>query len=63
MLRAQPFLGGDAPLYADHAVMGAFLWARGVGGPDLLEPDDPVEAWRRRMIERLGEGSRALASG
>lgn len=63
VLRAQPYLGGDDPLYADHAVMGAFLWARGVGGPDLLKPDDPVEAWRRRMIERLGEGSRALASG
>ncbi len=63
VLRAQPFLGGDAPLYADHAVMGAFLWARGVSALDLLEADDPVEAWRKRMLERLGKGSRALTFG
>ncbi|TNC13503.1 glutathione S-transferase family protein [Methylobacterium terricola] len=63
VLRSQAFLGGEAPLYADHAVMGAFLWARGVSALALLEPDDPVEAWRLRMIERLGEGSRALAFG
>ncbi|MFH6782282.1 MULTISPECIES: glutathione S-transferase family protein [Methylobacterium] len=63
VLRAQAFLGGEAPLYADHAVMGAFLWARGVSALALLEPDDPVEAWRRRMLERMGEGSRALVSG
>ncbi|KMO29331.1 glutathione S-transferase N-terminal domain-containing protein [Methylobacterium aquaticum] len=63
VLRAQPFLGGDAPLYADHAVMGAFLWAHGVGAPDVLEPDDPVAVWRRRMLDRLGEGSRALTLG
>ncbi|TGD99857.1 glutathione S-transferase family protein [Methylobacterium nonmethylotrophicum] len=63
VLRSQPFLGGESPLYADHAVMGAFLWARGVSVQALLEPDDPVEAWRLRMLERLGEGSRALVSG
>jgi glutathione S-transferase len=63
VLRAQAFLGGEGPLYADHVVMGAFLWARGVGSLALLEPDDPVEAWRRRMLERMGEGSRALVSG
>ncbi|SFV04415.1 Glutathione S-transferase, N-terminal domain [Methylobacterium sp. 174MFSha1.1] len=63
VLRHQPFLGGDTPLYADHAVMGAFLWARGVSTLTLLEPDDPVEAWRRRMLERMGEGSRALVFG
>ncbi|BCM82691.1 glutathione S-transferase N-terminal domain-containing protein [Methylobacterium indicum] len=63
VLRAQPFLGGQAPLYADYAVMGAFLWAHAVGGPDLLEPDDPVEGWRKRMLGRMGEGSRALTFG
>ncbi|MGX7704573.1 glutathione S-transferase family protein [Methylobacterium sp. Gmos1] len=63
VLRAQAFLGGEGPLYADHVVMGAFLWARGVSALALLEPDDPVEAWRRRMLERMGEGSRALAFG
>lgn len=63
VLRQQPFLGGEGPLYADHAVMGAFLWARGVSALALLAPDDPVEAWHHRMIERMGEGSRALTAG
>ncbi len=63
VLRTQAFLGGEGPLYADHAVMGAFLWARGVSALALLAADDPVEAWRRRMLERLGEGSRALTAG
>ncbi|GJD99733.1 MULTISPECIES: glutathione S-transferase family protein [Methylobacterium] len=61
-LRAQPFLGGDGPLYADHIVMGAFLWARSVSARPLLEPDDPVAAWRERMLARLGEGSRGLVA-
>ncbi|KMO21137.1 glutathione S-transferase N-terminal domain-containing protein [Methylobacterium platani] len=63
VLRQQSYLGGDGPLYADHAVMGAFLWARGVGVQDLLEPDDPIAAWCRRMVDGMGEGSRALTSG
>lgn len=63
VLRHQPFLGGDAPLYADHVVMGAFLWARGVSALALLEADDPVEEWRKRMLDRMGEGSRALTFG
>jgi glutathione S-transferase len=63
VLRSQPFLGGETPLYADHAVMGAFLWARGVSALALLAPDDPVEAWHRRMLDRLGAGSRALTCG
>ena len=27
-LKAQPFLGGERPLYADYAVFGPFQWAR-----------------------------------
>ncbi|WP_018263538.1 glutathione S-transferase N-terminal domain-containing protein [Methylobacterium sp. WSM2598] len=61
-LREQPYLGGEAPLYADFAVMGAFLWARGVSARPLLDPDDPVEDWRRRMLARLGPDSRALTA-
>jgi glutathione S-transferase len=61
-LRQQPFLAGEAPLYADFAVMGAFLWARGVSPAALLPDDDPVEAWRQRMLARLGPESRAIVS-
>ncbi len=59
-LRAQPYLGGEGPLYADHCAMGAFLWARAVSPLRLLEEDDPVAAWRNRMLDRLGPACRAL---
>jgi glutathione S-transferase len=49
-LRAQPFLSGAAPAYADYIVFGAFQWARCVSSFRLLETDDPVHAWRGRML-------------
>ncbi len=54
-LQSQPCLGGDAPLYADYAIMGAFMWARSVSQVALLEPSDPVALWRGRLLSRLGD--------
>jgi glutathione S-transferase len=56
-VRAQPFLGGERPLYADYIVFGAFQWARGISDLKLLAADDPVALWRERMLglhDRLG---------
>jgi glutathione S-transferase len=53
-LRAQPFLGGTTPLYADCIVFGGFQWARCVSPFTVLEADDPVEAWRQRMLDLHG---------
>jgi len=52
-LRAQPFLSGTAPAYADYTVLGAFQWARCVSPFRLLEADDPVHAWRGRMLDQF----------
>ncbi|MFC7473862.1 glutathione S-transferase family protein [Dankookia sp. GCM10030260] len=49
-LRGQAFLAGEAPAYADYIVFGAFMWARAVSPFRLLEADDPVHAWRGRML-------------
>lgn len=49
-LRTQKFLGGDAPLYADYAIFGGFQWCRCISDFKLLAPDDPVYAWRERML-------------
>jgi glutathione S-transferase len=49
-VRTQPFLGGDRPLYADYTVFGAFQWARAISDFKLLAADDPVFAWRGRML-------------
>lgn len=53
-LGSQPFLGGAGPTYADHAVFGAFQWARATSPFKLLEPDDPVASWRERMLDLHG---------
>lgn len=49
-LREQPFIAGDFPGYADHIVFGGFQWARAVSDFKLLEDDDPVYAWRDKML-------------
>jgi glutathione S-transferase len=50
-LKTQPYLGGDAPNYADYIVFGGFQWARVVSPFKLLEGDDPVYAWRERLLD------------
>jgi glutathione S-transferase len=51
VLRAQPFLGGAAAAYADYIVFGCFQWARCISAFRLLTPDDPVHAWRERLLD------------
>jgi glutathione S-transferase len=50
-LKAQPYLGGEAPNYADYIVFGGFQWARAVSPFRLLEADDPIYAWRERLLD------------
>jgi glutathione S-transferase len=54
ILREQKFLSGDAPAYPDYILHGSLLWPRTIS-PDLilLDRDDPVHAWRERMVERM----------
>jgi len=54
MLRAQPFVGGAAPNYGDYIMFGGFQWARAVSPFKLLAEDDPVYAWRERMLDAHG---------
>ena len=50
VLAAQPYVGGGAPAYADYAVFGCFQWARCTSSFPLLLKDDPVWAWRDRLL-------------
>lgn len=59
-LRAQPWLGGASPNYADHIVFGAFQWARCVSAFPLLEQGDPVAEWRGRMLDLHGGLARSV---
>ncbi len=53
-LKTQDYLGGDAPSYADYIVFGPFQWARVVSPFQLLAADDPVYAWRERLLDAFG---------
>ena len=50
-LKTQAYLGGTKPNYADYIVFGAFQWARVVSPFKLLAEDDPVYAWRERLLD------------
>jgi glutathione S-transferase len=50
----QKFLAGDSPAYADYIVFGAFQWARAISDFELLAPDDPIAAWRGRLLDSFG---------
>jgi glutathione S-transferase len=50
----QDFVAGRAPAYADYVVFGAFQWARSISDFELLAADDPVRAWRTRMLDLYG---------
>jgi glutathione S-transferase len=59
LLAAQPFVCGSAPAFADYILFGPFQWARAVSPVRLLEPDDPMYAWRERMLDLYGGMPRA----
>ncbi|QYJ19645.1 glutathione S-transferase family protein [Achromobacter sp. ES-001] len=50
-LARQAFLSGEQHGYADYAVFGMFMWARCTSTLELLEADDPVYAWRERLLD------------
>jgi glutathione S-transferase len=51
LLVQQPFLCGYGAGFADHILFGTFQWARAVSPTRLLEPDDPLFAWRERLLQ------------
>ena len=56
------FVSGNGPGFADYILFGVFQWARVMSPIRLLEPDDPVYAWRERMLDLWG-GHARLAKG
>lgn len=50
-LKAQPWIGGSSPLFADYIVFGALQWARVISSAKLLEEDDPVFDWFERCLD------------
>jgi glutathione S-transferase len=60
LLRVQPWLGGEAPDYADYILAGTLMWPRCTSRFQLLEADDVVAAWFER-VRGLFDGLAARA--
>ncbi len=60
MLAHQPFIGGEAPLYADYSPFAALQWTRVMSPFKLLEDDDPVNEWFGRLLDLHGGMARAV---
>lgn len=62
MLGFQPFIGGEAPLFSDYIVFGAFQWARVVSPFPFLDGGDPVRDWFERCLDLHGGFGRTVAA-
>lgn len=62
VMRAQPFLSGARPAYADYTLFSLFQWARIVSPFELLEPKDALAAWRERLLDLFGGLARTQTS-
>lgn len=51
MLRSQPFIGGQSPLFGDYIVFGALQWLRVSTGSVHLPADDPALEWFERCLD------------
>ena len=51
VLAKQAWLGGDVPSYADYIILGTLQWPRCTSRFELLAADDPIAAWRERMLD------------
>jgi glutathione S-transferase len=60
MLTYQPFIGGDAPLYPDYIVFGAFQWVRVMSPYQTLASDDPIADWFERCLDLHGGLGRSV---
>lgn len=64
MLKFQPFIGGETPLFQDYVVFGSLQWARVASPFKLLAEDDPVAEWFGRCLalhDGLGLKTKAAA--
>ncbi len=60
MLAHQPFIGGEAPLYADYCPFATLQWTRVMSPFRLIADDDPVNVWFERCLDLYDGMGRAM---
>jgi len=51
LLKRQPYVCGLAPAYADYILFSVLQWARVMSPHEVLGPEDPLCAWRERLLD------------
>jgi len=51
LLKRQAYVCGELPAYGDYILFSIFQWARVMSPREVLAPEDPVCAWRERMLD------------
>lgn len=59
VLKFQPYLGGDMPLFSDYILFGALQWARIVSSKPIVKSDDAVRDWLERCLDLHGGRGRS----
>lgn len=54
LLKRQAYVCGELPAYADYVLFSIFQWARVMSQRELLAPEDPLSAWRERVLDLFG---------
>lgn len=57
-LKRQAYVCGAAPAYADYILFSVFQWARVMSPQEVLAPEDPLCAWRERLLDLFGSFAR-----
>ena len=50
ILRDNDYFTGKKPMYCDYMLFGFFMWARNTSKKKLIEKNDPLWHWRKRML-------------
>jgi glutathione S-transferase len=51
LLKRQAYVCGAQPAYADYILFSIFQWARVMSPREVLGPEDPLCAWRERVLD------------
>ena len=62
MLKFQPWIGGEKPLFGDYILFGALQWARIVSPTQLLKAGDPVYDWFERGLDLYNGAGRTVTA-
>ncbi|QLF70015.1 glutathione S-transferase family protein [Peteryoungia desertarenae] len=61
LVKQQPYLGGENPLFADYIIFGALQWLRVCAGSIFMAKDDPVTLWFERCLDLYNGMARETA--